>query len=212
MKKVSTSIAYKAHSATSPKIKWCIHPHLKKRWEPPKRSSPSYSKPIPALLSALTSSNSNSKELYYGLWGGKLFPERPPLFSSPAQAAAWSISRFHKDLSMQVELPMNIYGRKRRMVARGTSSTIITTIKMVCMSFSKLLGTAPSYLYMSFSSIRHQLVGRQPRPKKVNRILDTLHLQATIASRLYKIIISIVFILYMMSTPDETRHLGRVMI
>lgn len=88
--KVSTSITNKAHSATSPKIKWSIHPHLKKRWEPPKRSSP-------ALPSALTSSISNSKELYYGLWGGKLFPERPPLFSSPAQAAAWSISRFHKD-------------------------------------------------------------------------------------------------------------------
>ena len=95
--KFSTSITNKAHSATSPKNKWSIHPHLKKRWEPPKRRSPSYSKPIPALPSALTSSNSNSKELYYGLWGGKLFPERPPLFSSPAQAAAWSISRFHKD-------------------------------------------------------------------------------------------------------------------
>ena len=91
--KISTSIAYKAHAANSHKPKW-HHPSLKKRWEPPKRS-PSISKSIPALPSAPTSSN--TMVLYYGLWGGKLFPEAPPLFSSPAQAAAWSISRFHKD-------------------------------------------------------------------------------------------------------------------
>jgi len=96
--KVTPYTAYKAHSAglsSSSRSKWtplARSSSFKSRWEPPKQklSPPPTPVPTPALPPP-------SKVLYYGLWGGKLLPNTPPLFDSPAQAAAWAISRFHRD-------------------------------------------------------------------------------------------------------------------
>ena len=103
------------------KIKWS--PPQKKtntlQWTPPQHGA----SPVPILQhtrqpEALPISQSTQPEdseissnvgstLYYGLYGGSSLPDKPVLFVEPAQAIAWSMSRFYRDGLA------NIYGPRK---------------------------------------------------------------------------------------------------
>ena len=92
------------YRSSSRSIKWTPpsrdnHVIRKLNWVPPPPYQSAHRSPVRStqvLPPAPPAPPSNTK-LYYGLYGGKALISTPPLFSEPAQAIAWSVSRFHKD-------------------------------------------------------------------------------------------------------------------
>ena len=83
------------------KIKWSPPRKLARTliWTPPQHcaSQGAFLQHTPDPESLPISQPSKPQLYYYGLYGGSSLPEKPILFGEPAQAAAWSLSRFHRD-------------------------------------------------------------------------------------------------------------------